>query len=378
MGPSGSGKSTLLHCLAGIVPPDAGHGPLRRRGPVGDVRRERSALRRTRLRVRLPVRPARARADLPGERRAAAAARRRRGARRRERAASCWTGSRSPTSRRSGPARSPAARASASRSPAPWSPGRAWCSPTSRPARWTRSTASRSCSCSPRPRGARTAVVLVTHEARVAAYADREVVVRDGRTPRPRAGRPMIARAAARRAACRRRRSRAALLRTGLTALGVGARGGRAAASRRRCPTITVRSEPCAARATPVFGRSRQRPTPLLRELDTRSAPHDGPRPRCAARGRPPRRCHRARRVPRTGELFVSPELRDLLASDGRAAAARAPARARRRRDRPRRAAGPHELAFYTGADDLPRGAPWATHRPLRRRSASAPASTRP
>ena len=24
MGPSGSGKSTLLHCLAGILPPDAG------------------------------------------------------------------------------------------------------------------------------------------------------------------------------------------------------------------------------------------------------------------------------------------------------------------------------------------------------------------
>jgi putative ABC transport system ATP-binding protein len=28
----------------------------------------------------------------------------------------------------------------------------------------------------------RAAVVLVTHEARVAAYADREIVVRDGRT----------------------------------------------------------------------------------------------------------------------------------------------------------------------------------------------------
>ena len=28
-----------------------------------------------------------------------------------------------------------------------------------------------------------TAVVLVTHEARVAAYSDREIVVRDGRTP---------------------------------------------------------------------------------------------------------------------------------------------------------------------------------------------------
>ncbi len=30
-------------------------------------------------------------------------------------------------------------------------------------------------------RGQGTTVVLVTHEARVAAYADREVVVRDGR-----------------------------------------------------------------------------------------------------------------------------------------------------------------------------------------------------
>jgi len=27
--------------------------------------------------------------------------------------------------------------------------------------------------------------VLVTHEARVAAYSDREIVVRDGRTPAP-------------------------------------------------------------------------------------------------------------------------------------------------------------------------------------------------
>jgi putative ABC transport system ATP-binding protein len=31
-------------------------------------------------------------------------------------------------------------------------------------------------------RDAGAAVLLVTHEARVAAYADREVVVRDGRT----------------------------------------------------------------------------------------------------------------------------------------------------------------------------------------------------
>ncbi|MFD8495350.1 ABC transporter ATP-binding protein [Amycolatopsis sp. NPDC059657] len=47
MGPSGSGKSTLLHCLAGIIQPD--DGEVRYAGEVlsamGD--RERSALRRT-------------------------------------------------------------------------------------------------------------------------------------------------------------------------------------------------------------------------------------------------------------------------------------------------------------------------------------------
>ncbi|MGX2994789.1 ABC transporter ATP-binding protein [Streptomyces sp. JNUCC 64] len=47
MGPSGSGKSTLLHCLAGIVPPDS--GSIRYRGhelsTLSDA--QRSALRRT-------------------------------------------------------------------------------------------------------------------------------------------------------------------------------------------------------------------------------------------------------------------------------------------------------------------------------------------
>ncbi|EST36970.1 macrolide ABC transporter ATP-binding protein [Streptomycetaceae bacterium MP113-05] len=47
MGPSGSGKSTLLHCLAGIVPPDS--GSIRYRGEdlatLSDTRR--SALRRS-------------------------------------------------------------------------------------------------------------------------------------------------------------------------------------------------------------------------------------------------------------------------------------------------------------------------------------------
>ncbi len=47
MGPSGSGKSTLLHCIAGIITPDAGTVSYdgRELSSMGDV--ERSALRRT-------------------------------------------------------------------------------------------------------------------------------------------------------------------------------------------------------------------------------------------------------------------------------------------------------------------------------------------
>ncbi|QRP47124.1 ABC transporter ATP-binding protein [Amycolatopsis sp. FDAARGOS 1241] len=47
MGPSGSGKSTLLHCLAGIVRPDAGAITYGGRDLVAMTDRERSALRRT-------------------------------------------------------------------------------------------------------------------------------------------------------------------------------------------------------------------------------------------------------------------------------------------------------------------------------------------
>jgi putative ABC transport system ATP-binding protein len=46
MGPSGSGKSTLLHCLAGILRPDAGQVCYRGRDLTGLPDRARSALRR--------------------------------------------------------------------------------------------------------------------------------------------------------------------------------------------------------------------------------------------------------------------------------------------------------------------------------------------
>ncbi|WP_197322163.1 ABC transporter ATP-binding protein [Saccharomonospora sp. NB11] len=47
MGPSGSGKSTLLHCLAGIVAPDSGTIHYEGRDLVAMSDDERSALRRT-------------------------------------------------------------------------------------------------------------------------------------------------------------------------------------------------------------------------------------------------------------------------------------------------------------------------------------------
>ncbi|MFH8495444.1 ABC transporter ATP-binding protein [Streptomyces coeruleorubidus] len=47
MGPSGSGKSTLLHCLAGIVPPDSGSITYNGREVTSMSDAERSALRRS-------------------------------------------------------------------------------------------------------------------------------------------------------------------------------------------------------------------------------------------------------------------------------------------------------------------------------------------
>ncbi|MFF7201654.1 MULTISPECIES: ABC transporter ATP-binding protein [unclassified Streptomyces] len=182
MGPSGSGKSTLLHCLAGIVPPDSGSIRYGGRDLTAMSDAQRSTLRRTEFgfvfqfgqlvpeltcleNVALPLR-------LSGTRRKAA-----------ERTAAEWM------------ERLEIADVSGAR-PGEVSGGQG-----------QRVAVARALVTSPRvlfadePTGAldslngervmqlltdaaresSTAVVLVTHEARVAAYSDREVVVRDGR-----------------------------------------------------------------------------------------------------------------------------------------------------------------------------------------------------
>jgi putative ABC transport system ATP-binding protein len=183
MGPSGSGKSTLLHCLAGIVPADAGSVRYDGRELLALTDAERSTLRRTAFgfvfqfgqlvpelscveNVALPLR-------LDGVGRRAAAAR-----------AQEWLDRLEVG-------------AVAAKRPGEVSGGQG-----------QRVAVARALVTEPRvvfadePTGAldslngervmellteaaretNAAVVLVTHEARVAAYSDREVVVRDGRT----------------------------------------------------------------------------------------------------------------------------------------------------------------------------------------------------
>ncbi|MEV4613717.1 ABC transporter ATP-binding protein [Kitasatospora sp. NPDC049258] len=190
MGPSGSGKSTLLHCLAGIIRPDTGTVTYRGQELSDLSDRSLSALRRTDFgflfqfgqlvpelscldNVALPLR-------LNGLRRRAAEARAREWLERLE------------------------VEDAAGQRPGEISGGQG-----------QRVAVARALVTGPRvvfadePTGALdslngervlqllraaveetgAAVVLVTHEARVAAYTDREVVVRDGRTGAPGAGR---------------------------------------------------------------------------------------------------------------------------------------------------------------------------------------------
>ncbi|WP_323446902.1 ABC transporter ATP-binding protein [Streptomyces yaizuensis] len=186
LGPSGSGKSTLLHCLAGIVAPDA--GTVRYDGRELSTRpdAERSALRRTEFgfvfqfgqlvpelscteNVALPLR-------LAGVRRRAA-----------ERTAAEWlerlevaeVGDQRPGEVSGGQGQRVAVARALVTSPRVIfadEPTGALDSYSGERVMELLTEAARSLN---------TAVVLVTHEPRVAAYSDREVVVRDGRIREP-------------------------------------------------------------------------------------------------------------------------------------------------------------------------------------------------
>lgn len=183
MGPSGSGKSTLLHCLAGLVRPDEGRIDYAGTDLTQASDTELSALRRTEFgflfqfgqlvpeltcveNVALPLR-------LGGTPR-----------RRAERTALRWlerldvadVARKSPGTCSGGQGQRVAAARALVTSPrvvfADEPTGALDSLNGERVIRMLTDTA--------RENGA--AVVLVTHEPRVAAYADREVVVRDGRT----------------------------------------------------------------------------------------------------------------------------------------------------------------------------------------------------
>ncbi|MFF5500767.1 ABC transporter ATP-binding protein [Streptomyces roseolus] len=181
MGPSGSGKSTLLHCLAGIVRPDAGTLTYDGRDLTALSDGARSALRRTDFgfvfqfgqlvpelscveNVALPLR-------LNGERRKAAEAR-----------ATEWlarlevddTAAKRPGEISGGQGQRVAVARALVTAPRVIFADE----PTGALDSLNGERVMRLLTDASRDTGA--AVVLVTHEARVAAWSDREVVVRDG------------------------------------------------------------------------------------------------------------------------------------------------------------------------------------------------------
>ncbi|MGI5149118.1 ABC transporter ATP-binding protein [Plantactinospora sp. CA-294935] len=183
MGPSGSGKSTLLHCLAGIVRPDAGAVRYRDRELSAMSDAERSALRRSEFgfvfqfgqlvpeltcleNVALPLR-------LDGVRRREA-----------ERRAAEWLARLEVTDvagQRPGEVSGGQGQRVAVARALVTAPRVIFADePTGALDSLNGEQVMRLLTGAAREAGA--AVVLVTHEPRVAAYADREVVVRDGRT----------------------------------------------------------------------------------------------------------------------------------------------------------------------------------------------------
>ncbi|MFF3867504.1 ABC transporter ATP-binding protein [Micromonospora sp. NPDC001898] len=183
MGPSGSGKSTLLHCLAGIVRPDSGRVAFQGADLTAMSDRERSALRRGQFgfvfqfgqlvpeltcleNVALPLRLARV------ARREA------------ERRATDWLGRlevAEVAGKRPGEVSGGQGQRVAVARALVTVPRVVFADePTGALDSLNGERVMRLLTGAARETGA--AVVLVTHEARVAAYSDREVVVRDGRT----------------------------------------------------------------------------------------------------------------------------------------------------------------------------------------------------
>jgi putative ABC transport system ATP-binding protein len=183
MGPSGSGKSTLLHCLAGIVPPDSGSIRYNGQEMAGMSDTQRSALRRSEFgfvfqfgqlvpeltcveNVALPLR-------LNGTPRKAA-----------ERAALSWMGRlevdglgrKRPGEVSGGQGQRVAVARALVTDPRVIFADE----PTGALDSLNGERVMELLTEAARTTGA--AVVLVTHEARVAAYSDREIVVRDGRS----------------------------------------------------------------------------------------------------------------------------------------------------------------------------------------------------
>ncbi|MFL6120191.1 ABC transporter ATP-binding protein [Actinophytocola sp.] len=183
MGPSGSGKSTLLHCLAGIIQPDAGSVTYAGRELSTMADGPRSALRRTDFgfvfqfgqlvpeltcleNVALPLR-------LDGLRRRAAEARAREWLDRLEVA--------DVADKRPGEASGGQGQRVAVARALVTSPKAVFADePTGALDSLNGEHVMRLLTGAAKDTGA--AVVLVTHEARVAAYSDREVIVRDGHT----------------------------------------------------------------------------------------------------------------------------------------------------------------------------------------------------
>jgi putative ABC transport system ATP-binding protein len=183
MGPSGSGKSTLLHCLAGIVRPDAGRVEFAGRDVTAMSDAERSALRRREFGFvfqfgqLVPELPCVENVALPL---------RLEGVRRREatRRALGWlerlevadvAGARPGEVSGGEGQRVAVARALVGEPRVVFAD-----EPTGALDSLNGERVMTLLTAAARQSGA--AVVLVTHEPRVAAYSDREVVVRDGRT----------------------------------------------------------------------------------------------------------------------------------------------------------------------------------------------------